>query len=129
VSQSGGTLWNGTQRPNLIGDPATSGSIYDRMNNYFNVAAFSKPEPDTFGTAPRYLNMRGPAVNTLDAALLKNWKTTEKQSLQFRLDATNVRNHPVFSNPGTSFGSSSFGQITGTKVGSRNVQLGLKYFF
>ena len=36
VSQSGGTLWNGTQRPNLIGDPATSGSIYDRLNSYFN---------------------------------------------------------------------------------------------
>ena len=129
VSQSGGTLWNGTQRPDLIGDPTTSGSIYDRMNSYFNAAAFSKPAPDTFGTAPRYLNMRGPAVNTLDAALMKNWRFKEKQSLQFRLDATNIRNHPVFSSPGTSFGSSSFGQITGTKVGSRNAQLGLKYYF
>lgn len=129
VSQSSGTLWNGSQRPNLIGDPSTSGSIYDRMNNYFNVAAFSKPAADTFGTAPRYLNMRGPAANTLDAALMKNWKITEKQSLQIRADTINVRNHPIFSNPGTGYGSSSFGQITGTKVGARNVQLGLKYYF
>src|SRR5436305_342311 len=60
VSQSGGTLWNGTQRPNLIGDPETSGSIYDRLNNYFNQAAFSRPAPDTFGTAARTLNMRCP---------------------------------------------------------------------
>ena len=73
--------------------------------------------------------MRGPAVNTLDAALLKSWKTTERQRLEFRLEASNVRNHPVFSNPGTTYGSSTFGQITGTKVGSRNMQLGLKYYF
>jgi hypothetical protein len=129
VSQSGGTLWNGTQRPNLIGDPATSGSIYDRMIQYLNPAAFSRPAADTFGTAPRFLNVRGPAVNALDAALVKSWRVTENQNLQFRVDATNVRNHPVFSNPNTSFGASSFGQITGTKVGSRNVQLGLKYSF
>jgi hypothetical protein len=129
VSQNGGNIWNGTQRPNLIGDPSTSGSIYDRMNNYLNVAAFSQPAIDVRGTAPRYLGLRGPAVNTLDAALLKSWKTTERQRLEFRLEASNVRNHPVFANPGTTFGSSTFGQITGTKVGSRNMQLGLKYYF
>jgi hypothetical protein len=129
VSQNGGNIWNGTQRPNLIGDPSTPGSIYDRMNNYLNVAAFSQPAIDVRGTAPRYLGLRGPAVNTLDAALLKSWKTTERQRLEFRLEASNVRNHPVFANPGTTYGSSTFGQITGTKVGSRNMQLGLKYYF
>ncbi|HMC60501.1 MAG TPA: hypothetical protein VKJ01_15030 [Candidatus Solibacter sp.] len=51
------------------------------------------------------------------------------QRIQFRLGASNVGNHPVFNPPGTAFGSSSFGQISGTKIGSRAVQLGLKYFF
>ena len=39
--------------------------------------------------------------------------------------------HPslVFSDPNTSYGSTSFGEITGTKVGARNVQLGMKYYF
>ena len=60
VSQSGGTLWNGTQRPNLIGDPATSGSIYDRLNSYFNQSSFSRPAPDTFGTAARTLKCAVP---------------------------------------------------------------------
>src|SRR3954452_18787133 len=129
VSQSGGTLWNGTQRPNLIGDPATSGSIYDRLNNYFNQAAFSRPAPDTFGTAPRTLNMRGPALNTLDAALLKSWKTHEDQRLEFRLESSNVRNHPVFSDPPTSYGAANFGVINGTKVAARSVQFGFKYYF
>src|SRR3954447_256221 len=90
VSQSGGTLWNGTQRPNLIGDPSTSGSIYDRLTNYFNQAAFSRPAPDTFGTAARTLGIRGPKVNTLDAALLKSWRTKESQRLEFRLEAQNA---------------------------------------
>ncbi len=129
VTQSGGTLWNGTQRPNLIGDPATSGSIYDRLSNYFNQASFSRPAPDTFGTAARTLSIRGPRVNTLDAALLKNFRITERQRGEFRFEASNVRNHPVFSDPPQSYGASNFGVISGTKVGSRSIQLGFKYYF
>ena len=36
VTQSGGLIWDGTQRPDLVGDPGTSGSIQSRLNNYFN---------------------------------------------------------------------------------------------
>ena len=129
VNQSGGTLWNGTQRPNLIGDPATSGSIHDRLNNYFDPAAFSRPATDTFGTAPRTLNMRGPGVSILDAALIKSWRVQTSHRFEFRLEAQNVRNHPVFSDPATGYGASNFGVINGTKVGPRNVQLGFKYYF
>src|SRR4029078_9857850 len=42
VTQYGGKIWDGTQRPDLIGDPSTSGPIQDRLNSYFNPAAFSK---------------------------------------------------------------------------------------
>ena len=129
VNQSGGTLWNGTQRPNLVGDPATPGDIHDQLNNYFNQAAFSRPAPDTFGTAPRTLDMRGPRVNILDAALIKNWRVQGGQRVEFRIEAQNVRNLPVFSDPATSYGASNFGVINGTKVGPRNVQLGFKYYF
>jgi hypothetical protein len=129
VTQNGGTLWNGTQRPNVIGDPATSGSIYERLTNYFNQAAFSRPNPDTLGTAARTLGIRGPKVNTLDAALLKSWRTKESQRIEFRMETSNVRNHPVFSDPPTAYGASNFGVISGTKVGARNVQLGFKYYF
>ncbi len=129
VSQNAGTLWNGTQRPNLIGDPSTQGRVQDRLNGYFNNAAFSRPAPDTFGTAPRHLNYRGPGIRTLDAALLKSWQTKEGQRLEFRLEAANATNTPIFSDPASSYGANNFGQITGTKVGPRNVQLGFKYYF
>jgi hypothetical protein len=62
-------------------------------------------------------------------ALGKSWKTTERQRVEFRAEASNFRNHPIFNPPGTTFGSGSFGQITSTKIGPRNVQLSLKYYF
>jgi outer membrane receptor protein involved in Fe transport len=129
VTQSGGNIWNGTQRPNLIGDPSTSGSVVSRLNRWFNEKAFSQPPIDVPGTAPRTLNYRGPAIKTLDAALNKSFRVREGQRFEFRIEAQNATNTPVFSDPNTSFGSTAFGQITGTKVGPRNVQLGMKYYF
>jgi hypothetical protein len=64
-----------------------------------------------------------------NAALLKSFRVKEGQRFEFRLEAENAMNHPVFSDPANSFGSTNFGQITGTKVGNRNVQLGFKYYF
>lgn len=129
VTQSGGAIWDGTQRPDLVGDPRTSGPIASRLNNYFNADAFSKPATDVRGTAPRTLNYRGPAVRIFDAVLIKNILVRRGQQLQLRIEAQNVLNHPIFGDPNTSYGSTSFGQITTTKVGPRQVMLGLKYYF
>jgi hypothetical protein len=101
----------------------------DRLNRYFNEAAFSKPATDVPGTCPRTLNYRGPGIRIFDAALLKNFRIKEGHRFQFRIDAQNVLNHPIFSDPNTSYGSTSFGQIAGTKIGPRNVMIGMKYYF
>jgi hypothetical protein len=129
VTQSGGAIWDGTQRPHLVGDPSTSGAVQDRLNNWFNTAAFVQPQRDVPGSAPRNLNYRGPGIRTLDAALLKSIPTVEGQRIELRLEAQNATNTPIFGDPNTSFGSTSFGQITGTKIGARNLQFGLKYYF
>ncbi len=129
VTQSGGNIWDGTQRPNLIGDPSTSGRAQDRLNGWFNTDAFSKPPIDTPGSSPRNLNYRGPGIKTLDAALLKSIATRESQRLEIRFEAQNVTNTPMFGDPGTSFGATNFGQIGGTRIGARNIQFGLKYYF
>jgi hypothetical protein len=129
VTQSGGNIWNGSQRPNLIGDPRKSGRVQDLLTGWFNPAAFTQPPADVPGTAPRSLNYRGPKMSMFDAALLKSFRTVEGQRFEFRLEAQNAFNHPVFADPANSFGASNFGQITGTKVGNRNVQLGFKYYF
>ena len=129
VTQSGGLIWDGTQRPDLVGDPQTSGPIQERLNNYFNAAAFSQPAPDVPGSTPRTLTYRGPAIQVFDAVLMKNVTIRPGQRLEVRIEAQNVLNHPVFGDPNTSFGSTSFGQITGTKVGARQMMFGLKYHF
>jgi hypothetical protein len=132
VTQSGGNIWDGTQRPNLVGDPSTSGRMQDRLSAYFNPAAFTQPAIDVPGSAPRNLNYRGPGIKTLDAALLKSIPTVEGHRIELRLEATNVTNTPMFSDPGgLSFGATNFGQITGLRggVGPRNLQFGLKYYF
>jgi hypothetical protein len=122
-------IWDGTQRPNLIGDPSTSGRIQDRLNRWFNEAAFSQPAQDVPGSAPRTLNYRGPGIRSFNAALLKSFRVVEGQRFEFRLEAQNAFNHPIFGDPNTAYGSTSFGQITATKVGPREVQIGLKYYF
>jgi hypothetical protein len=105
--------------------------VVSRLNGWFNPAAFSQPPIDVPGTAPRTLNYRGPAIKTLDAALLKSFRIKEGQRFEFRIEAQNATNTPVFGAPNTSFGSTAFGQITGYQSGTgpRNVQLGMKYYF
>jgi hypothetical protein len=131
VNQAGGAIWDGTQRPNLIGDPSTTGRVQDRLNGYFNRAAFSQPAADVPGSAPRNLNYRGPGIKTLDAALLKSIAVKEGHRIEIRLEATNFTNTPMFGDPALNFGAVDFGQITGLRngVGPRNMQFGLKYYF
>jgi hypothetical protein len=64
-----------------------------------------------------------------DAVLIKSVGIRDGQRIEFRIEAQNVLNHPIFSDPNTSFGSTSFGQITGTKIGPRQMMFGMKYHF
>jgi hypothetical protein len=49
--------------------------------------------------------------------------------LQFRLEAFNALNHPVWGIPNANVLSSGFGTITGTAVSMRQAQMALKYSF
>jgi len=46
----------------------------------------------------------GPPIDNVDFAILKNWKTTERTKLQFRLEMFNVFNHPQFRFNGQNLG-------------------------
>ena len=89
-----------------------AGSVKDRLNHYFNDAAFSRPAPDTFGTMPRTLsNYRSPGIRNADAAVFKNVNLTEAKYFQLRLEAYNVTNTPTFATPHMTYGASNFGVI------------------
>ncbi len=127
----GGVLWEGTQRPNLIGDPSMPGSVESRLNNYFNTAAFSRPAADTFGTAPRTLNYRTPGIKNADLSLLKTVAFKEAMRLQLRLETFNSTNTPTFGTPNSTFGASNFGVISGYAGGRgpRELQVAVKFYY
>jgi hypothetical protein len=119
-------------RPNIAGDPNLSGSRSrtEKLNEWFNTAAFASPAAYTFGDAPRTFGT-GPGAFDVDLSLLKDFHVTERVDLQFRLEALNAFNHANFANPDTRDGSPTFGQVTGLYSGTpaRIVQLGLHLAF
>ena len=73
--------------------------------------------------------MRGPGQVNFDASLFKNFSLTEKVKAQFRGEALNATNTPLFYGPNVSFGSGSFGKITSQANFSRQLQLALRFSF
>jgi hypothetical protein len=118
------------QRPNATGvDPSTSGSLEDRLGGYINPAAFSTAARGTFGNLSRTITLRGPGQVNFDASLFKNFSFTERLKGQFRLEALNATNTPLFYGPSVSFGSGSFGKITTQANFSRQLQLAMRFSF
>ncbi len=61
---------------------------------YFKPECFTTPQYGQQGTL-QFPYMRGPAYFDSDLALFKNFKITENQKVQFRIQATNFLNHPL----------------------------------
>ena len=85
-------------------------------------------------------SFRGPSGWTDDLSVLKNFGVTERFNLQFRMDALNVFNHPVYgfsaqdygATGGTTIdGSGNNGRILNIENGTnmRQLQFALKLFF
>jgi hypothetical protein len=93
-------------------------------------SAFTPNAPGTFGSAGRN-SLIGPKYLTLDFSAHKEFRMPFKEGhmLQFRLEAFNVMNHPVWGIPNSNVTSSGFGTITGTAVSMRQMQVALKYSF
>jgi hypothetical protein len=125
--------FGGVQRPNSTGiSSETPGSAKDRIDQWFDVAAFSNAPAFTFGNIGRFLpDNRGPAFNNWDISILKDISFTERVRMQFRTEMFNAFNHPNFKNPSgnsTVFGRPEFGTITAA-FPARSIQFGLKLFY
>jgi hypothetical protein len=98
---------------------------------YLNPAAFAIPALGTFGTcAPRAFH--GPGIESLDASIFKIFALTERYKLEFRSEFFNALNHANFTNPSSSFTTSSlgsFGKVFNTTTDPREIQFGLKLYF
>jgi hypothetical protein len=123
--------FEGAQRPNWNGQTQTvSGSISDRLTNYFNTSAFTAPAPYTYGNVGRLISsLHGPGVVNLDISIDKDFALYERMRLQFRAEAFNSMNHPQFGLPGTVIGSSTAGVISQQVNLPRDIQFALKVIF
>jgi len=113
--------------PNVVGDwKAVPGG--QNINSWFNVNAFAAPTPGTFGNLGRNI-LYGPHLNAVNMSLHKIFTITERVKLDFSANASNALNHPSFALPDRTIGPGHFGQITGTSVGARQMELIAKVRF
>lgn len=129
-------------RPNAV--PGQSSKLSNPTpHEWFNVQAFALQPQYTFGNLGRN-TVIGPPLFSVDSSLKKDVKFTERLSLQLRLDAFNIFNHPNFGSPNNGLvankldangvpipGSGGFGTITSLNSGvsMRQLQVSLKLVF
>jgi len=112
-------------RPNLVGTAKLDDPTADR---WFNTAAFAVPAFGNFGNAGRNI-VSGPGIFNTDMSLIRNVALGGSRSLQFRLEAFNVFNQPVWGDPNMSMASPLYGTINTTRTPMRELQLGVKFSF
>lgn len=121
----GATLGNGFDtRPNLVGDPHLSNQ---GPHLWFNPAAFAAPPKYTYGNSGMGI-MNGPGNFEMDTGLLKNFHFTESKYVQFRWEMFNALNHVNYSDPVTTIGVGSTGEIFSAGP-ARVMQFALKLYF
>lgn len=118
----------GTQRPDWTGvKPLVPNQSIDR---WFDTAQFTQPAPFTFGNLGRTMTaVRQDGASQLDLSVFKSFRPVEKMEIEFRAEAFNLTNTPLFGSPGTTFGTPTFGVVTSQENTPRQVQLVLKLLF
>jgi hypothetical protein len=121
----------GFQRANWNGQKAAgSGRVDKRLNSYFNVAQFSAPAPFTYGNSPRLISsLRTPITYNTDLSFIKKVKFAERFTGEFRFEAFNVFNHPLFGGPDTALGDGRTGIVNSQVNLPRQVQVAGKITF
>ena len=133
-SNQNGNLFGGStsspisQRPNATGvSPARSGSPESLINGYINPAAFTLAPADTFGNISRDIPYRSPGQANWDVSLFKDFKFKERFTAQFRAEALNAFNTPLFAPPPTTLGLKTFGVLNYQANIPRELQLGVRF--
>ena len=136
---------NTTAQPILTCDPRKDLGV----DQFANLNCFAPPARGQSG-AYVFPYLKGPAFNSHDLTLAKNFSITETKKLQFRISANNFLNHPLRSliennlnlqyvtdNPNSAnpklipsdATKTNFGRVTDNKFGKRIVTLAIKFYF
>ena len=115
----------------------TPGQLAPGYIQWIDPSNVSPAAANTFGTCS-VGNVRGPGYANVDLSLHKGFSITETKRLEFRFEALNAFNHPVWTfaggpangsfDPGTAGSNPTFGRIVDSQ-GERELQLALKFYF
>lgn len=132
VSRSGASF--GTYTPGRV-NLAPGKTVADAKksnpspNGWFNPSAFVDPGQTLQGNVTRNV-LRGPGTAQVDFSALKNFQITERIRTQFRAEAYNIINHPIFAQPAANISTpSTVGKIGSTSGDNRSIQLAVKVLF
>jgi hypothetical protein len=111
-----------------------------RGMSFFDPLAFRAVTDARFGNAGLAI-LRGPGLVNLDFSLFRNFKITEKLTLQFRAESFNFTNTPHFNNPGANVSNmqlspggaitrlGGYTEVTGAEPDERQFRFAFRFFF
>jgi hypothetical protein len=118
-----------TQTADLVGSFDVTGAI-GATGPWFDTTQFKQPTGVRFGNTGRN-QFRGPGGWNLDFSLFRSFPIGGARRLEYRLQAGNLLNHPVYANPNGDITSGNFGRITAVanQYPERMIQMGLRFSF
>ena len=117
------------RRPTSSARSTITGNI-GAAGTWFDTTAFAQPTGVRFGNTGRN-QFYGPGGWNLDFSLFRSFPIGGTRRLEYRLQAGNIFNHPVYANPNGDITSGDFGQITGiaNQYPERQIRMGLRFSF
>jgi hypothetical protein len=98
----------GYEFANVVGNPKASNKT---KSEWFNTAAYAIPAQYTYGDGGRNTQQYQRWIN-LDMSVIRSFPIKEQFHFEFRAEAFNIANHPIFGEPGNDLNSpSTFGSV------------------
>jgi hypothetical protein len=127
TANSGTVLGENPIRANVTGQPVF-GTGTHTADDWFNPAAFATPAAFTYGDVGRN-TVSGPGMQTMDIALQRAFRITERLNFQFRGEAFNALNKVNLGTPNRFVNTPQFGTITMAMTPGREIQLSARISF
>jgi hypothetical protein len=127
TANSGTVLGENPIRANTTGQPVFGPGTHTAAE-WFNPAAFATPPAYTFGDVGRN-SVYGPGMQTMDVALVRAFRLSEKSNFQFRAEAFNALNKTNLGTPNRYVNEPQFGTITMAMTPGREIQLSARVSF
>jgi hypothetical protein len=117
----------GYERANLVGNPNLGTKT---KAEWFNTAAYAIPAQYTYGDGGRN-TLQAQRWIDLTASVIRSFPIKEQMRFEFRAEAFNMLNHPIFGAPGSDLNSPSAFAAIGTNQANLNriLQMSGKFVF